>query len=480
MLFRLKRQGRSLVARLESDAEGFRLRWLAEGVRMREEREGCRDEANMPASAVAADGSGEGVVLDRARKVAHACGLEAASRVWERRWAWSLAMMVALGGLSGWGAALAVLGDGAQPVNVVWVLGGLLGLPTLSLALWMAGIALGGQEAGGLAGRAWSWVQSHGLRSPAMVDLAAGLASLLGRARLARWWLGTITHGVWLAVLCGVILGTLLSFSARRYDFVWETTILSPAVFVALVDGVGYLPARLGFAVPDPELIRASGEQAVRSDAARMVWSSWLLGALTVLGLLPRLLLWALCLGRWRLGQRRVRLDLAAPYYTLLLQRNAPTSARMGVTDEDRHADSPSRVRSSRGQTGRAALVGHELGGRMAWPPVEGRDVRDLGVVEDRAQRREVLQSLRAEPPARLVIVCDERQTPDRGSLEFIAHLASHAGMARVVLAGGAAEYGGAWRERLAAIGFQAGEIGSDLAEALAWLKDSGSERGHG
>lgn len=447
---------------------------------MREEREGRIDGGSDVPSMACSGGSPEALVLERARSVAPAAGLDEALRTWERRSTWSLAMLIALAGMSGWGAVVAVLGDGALPVNVVWALGGLLGVPTLSLALWVTGVAVGGQEAGGFAGRAWLWAQSRWSRSPAVLDLAAGLGSLLGPARLGRWWLGAVTHGMWLAVLSGVVLGAVMSLSARRYDFVWETTILAPEVFVTFVTWVGYLPARFGFAVPDPDLIRASGEFAVRSDAARMVWSSWLLGAVSVLGLLPRLILWALCLGRWRLGRTRVRLDLARPYYTLLLQQIAPASVRIGVTDEDRHADSPSHVQAGRGGIGSGALVGHELGGRMPWPPVKAPGIRDLGVVEDRVQRREVLRALRAEPAARLVIVCDERQTPDRGSLEFIARLASHAGVARVVLAGGAGGHGGSWRERLAAIGFEAGQVGDELGDALEWLAQSGRERGNG
>lgn len=464
----------------KGDPVGFRLRWLTEAVRAREEREGAL-ERDAPIDAESGGARcGESVLLARGLRLAQRAGLDIALREWERRSLWSLALVVVGGLLSGFAAALAVLGDGGRPVNVVWALGGLLGVPTLSLAVWLAAMVFAGRGAGGFVGRSWLWLQKRLSRAPATVDLAAGLASLLRASRLGRWWVASVTHGIWLAALTGALSGLLVGLSARRYEFVWETTILPPEVFVALVSLIGWLPAQLGFMTPDADLVRASGELAAPGTAGRVAWASWLLGALTVFGLLPRVVLWAICFGRWRVGAARVRLDTDAPYYALLLQRLMPGSARIGVTDADVHPAQPSRVRGERGGRAPAALVGLELGPGCAWPPCPGLDVRDLGVVDDRRQRQAALAELAAAPPGCLLIVCDGRQTPDRGSLEFIAAAASHAAACRVVLqiGGGGRDCRPSWRERLAAIGFDAAQICDAVGTSCSWLTAAAPERG--
>src|SRR5690606_10609805 len=60
--------------------------------------------------------------------------------------------------------------------------------------------------------------------------------------------------------------------------------------------------------------------------------------------------------------------------------------------------------------------------------------VTDAGILDSREQRRQVLEALGRSPPARLLIACDPRRSPDRGTLALIAELARSAADARVWL----------------------------------------------
>ena len=74
---------------------------------------------------------------------------------------------------------------------------------------------------------------------------------------------------------------------------------------------------------------------------------------------------------------------------------------------------------------------------------------------------------------SRLLIACDARQTPDRGTLALIAELAAHAGQTRVWLLApaNADTREPLWRERLAALGLAAGAILDSTGAPLAWLE---------
>src|SRR3546814_1458865 len=81
-------------------------------------------------------------------------------------------------------------------------------------------------------------------------------------------------------------------------------------------------------------------------------------------------------------------------------------------------------------------MAGVELPSDLPWPPVPADDpVVDLGVIDSRAQRQAVLEQLQQNPPSRILIVCDARQTPDRGAIALITELAGAAGDTRIALA---------------------------------------------
>ncbi len=121
--------------------------------------------------------------------------------------------------------------------------------------------------------------------------------------------MGAANHGaLWCAALLGATLGVLALLATRRYGFVWETTILPADAFVALSAALGALPGVLGFPVPDAATVAASGAAPMLDEAGRRAWAGWLVGAVVVYGVLPRLTLALFCALMWRRGTRRLTL----------------------------------------------------------------------------------------------------------------------------------------------------------------------------
>jgi len=412
--------------------------WLTEAVRLREEHAGPLDDAEANRQARAQGGDLPTLITHRALWLARRDGLIEALRHWRQGAKLAGIALVLLALFTGAGLALAALGDGVRPVNVFWALGSLLGLNLLTLLGWLLGFFLAG-DSGAALGRLWLWLSQKLARDARAVQLAPALLTLLDQRRLGRWLLGFGVHGLWLVAMSSALLTLLALLATRRYGFVWETTILRDATFINLTQALGVLPSWLGFSVPDIEQIRASGALdssalAGSADTVRQSWAGWLVGVVLVYGLLPRLLLALLCLWRWRRGRAQLRLDLQLPAYRLLRERLQPSTERLGINDAappQLHA--PSAGAQLDGSEG-AVLVGIELDQNHAWPPKLPKSVADAGVLDDREQRRRLLEQLTRFPPQRLAIACDPRRSPDRGTLALIGELSRCAAQSRVWL----------------------------------------------
>lgn len=458
------------------DLSEFEMRWLAEAMRLQELEQGRL--ADEEAVRFACDGAREveSRICRRAGWLGARNGMLGELVVWRSKAGWAMVLLVLLAVLSGAGAALAVLGDGSRPVNVLWVLGSLLGAHLLSLTLWFVLLWVRGGEADGVLGRCWLWLTARMSGRGMSLQLARALTGLLQRSGLSRWLLGAISHGVWLAALLAAVAGLLVALSLRRYSFVWETTILPTEVFVGFVDIAGWLPGVLGFATPDADTVRLSGAVTIADEAVQRLWSSWLIGCVMVYGVIPRVLLWLVCMALFCVGSRRVRLDLKLPAYAMLVHRLACADERIGITDPAPAGLPHARIQTAHPVAGHTlVLVGLELRDDSGWPLVLPDSVRDGGVVDSGAQRRGLLSRLAADPPERLLVACDPRLSPDRGSLEYIAALSRYAGVCRVWLIG-ADQYGesirtGYWREALLELGLQRQDIMERHDEAIGWLE---------
>lgn len=402
-------------------------------MRLREEHAGPLDDAEANRQARAQGGALPELIEYRALWLARRDGLIEALRHWRQgaRLAGYALLLLAL--VTGAGLALAALGDGVRPVNVFWALGSLLGLNLLTLLGWLLGFLFAG-DAGGALGRLWLWLSEKLARDARAVQLAPALLTVLEQRRLGRWLLGLGAHGLWLVAMSSALVTLLALLATRRYGFVWETTILGEDAFIGLTQALGVLPSLLGFSVPDIEQIRASGDLVNGVESARQSWAGWLVGVVLIYGLLPRLLLALVCLGRWRRGRAQLRLDLQLPAYRLLRERLQPPTERLGINDAappQLHA--PSAGAQLDGSEG-AVLVGIELDQSHPWPPKLPKTVADAGVLDDREQRRRLLEQLTRFPPQRLAIACDPRRSPDRGTLALIGELSRCAAESRIWL----------------------------------------------
>ena len=455
--------------------QGFEERWLAEAVRLREQVEGIQPDETLVARLRASHEGVEARIVARAREIGARWGIDESIRSWvarERLVAWGLGAVAVL---AGFGAALAVLGDGGRPVNVLWALGGLLGFHLLSLTAWFVALGLTGGRSGGVPGKLWQAIAARLAAGGNAEAVGRARLRLHARGRLERWWLGAVTHGFWLMLLLGMLLGLLGGLALRRYGFVWETTILPATVFEGVVASLGWLPSLLGFPVPDADLVRASGDVVLASEAARRTWSMWLVGCLLTYGLLPRLGLWALCSWKVAAGRRRLRLYPDDPAFSGLAERLAPPSERIGVSDAAPERLETAHVVAPHVASGAVMAVGIELDStRVPWPPGLPPSVRDGGIVDSREQRTRVLAMIEATTPARLLMVCDPRLSPDRGSLSLIAAMSVHAGACAVWLAGADAVAGSDrlqhWLDALVELGLAEAAVFRQEGVAMEWL----------
>ena len=407
--------------------------WLTEAVRLREEHAGLLDDDEANRRARAEGGKAQQLIEHRALWLARRDGLVEALQHWRQGARLAALTLLLFALFSGAGLAWAALGDGSRPVNVFWAMGSLLGLNLLMLLGWLLGLIFAG-DSGGALGRLWLWLSEKLARDARAVQLAPALLTVLQQRRLGRWLAGLGVHGLWSLAMFSALLTLLALLATRRYGFVWETTILGESAFVGLTQALGALPALLGFSVPDIEQIRASGTLATDLDGARQNWAGWLVGVVLIYGLLPRLLLALLCQWRWRRGRAALRLDLQLPAYRLLLERLQPASERLGIQDA-----APAQLHAAQSGVGLqggegAVLVGIELEPNLNWPPPLPDGIADAGVVDDREQRRRLLEQLTLTPAQRLLIACDPRRSPDRGTLALIGELSRCAAATQVWL----------------------------------------------
>ncbi|OZI36875.1 hypothetical protein CAL29_00030 [Bordetella genomosp. 10] len=455
--------------------------WLAETIRLREEHWGPVDDAQAVRQARLSPEPLPQRILLRARLLGRQTGLDACLAAWRRAAAVGLALLLGLGLLAGIGAALGALGDGARPVNVLHALGALLGLHALTFLFWLAAsvFAVPSHAAAQGLARLWLWVSRRLARGPDTALAAQAFSSLLARGGGLRWLFGTVSHLVWLLALTAGLATLLLVLSTASYRFIWATTLLDPQTFVRLTDLLGWLPARLGFPVPDAALVAASDGTRQLPALAQAQWSMWLIGALVTYGILPRLLAWLLSVFMLRRALARLRLDPDMPGYAGLAARLAPIADTLDDDAPPLPQQGPRIGHANAGAVGVApTLVGLEVAPDLPWPPAAlPAGVADGGNLDTREQRRRLLDTLAARPAPRLLIVCDARQTPDRGALALIAELSAAAQATRFWLLGdedgtdAAPSRAAAWRDQLRAAGVAGEDMLRDAGPALRWLE---------
>lgn len=453
--------------------------WLAETLRLREALWGPLEDANEVRRARAEGGGFTQKLLLRARLLGRREKLDQLTTKWAQGARLTLLAMLAIAILSGAATALGALGDGSRSVNVLLALTAMLGLHVLTFLLWLLSFAIPNSN-GSWLGEFWLWLTQKLARGPDAALTPRAFVEVLGRNNSLRWVLGTISHGLWASALLSMLITLLAVLSARRYGFNWETTLLSADTFVSLTAFLGWLPSVLGFAIPPEAVVRASNGLQTLPESAQALWSSWLIGCIVAYGLAPRALCLALSLFMSRKKIAAISLDESLPGYAQLRNRLAPASEKAGI-DAPATPGFQAQVHPCAQpayEQDQPLLIGIELAPDTVWPPAGlPATVADLGIIDTRPQRKNLLDQLQRHTPRQLLMVCDARQTPDRGVIALLTELGSLAHEAHVALQSPQAGHhntydsrASAWRERLADAGFTPEQLHTGLEPALTWL----------
>lgn len=443
--------------------------WLAEAVRLREAH--WSPLADQAATSVALQ-QGHDLqtrILIRARSLAADTGLEQQLRLWAQGARWSLLLLFLLAFLAGAGTAASALGLTGQTVNLGPALMALLGLHAISLLIWLLSLIPGRQESSALS-RAWLWLAKRLVRGPDSVLAAQALLSLLRRSHAWKPLLGVISHGAWTAACLGALPTLIVLLGTRQYSFHWETTLLTANTLAGIISYMGSLPHALGFQLPAAADIAASVGRPAASASLQTAWSIWLIGCVVSWGLLPRALgLFGCLYWLWR-RFTGMAIDPALPGWLELRARLQPAAINLGVDKPATRQAIHKKTSSGHASlTGHAAVLGHEIGEDLPWPPAGlPEEVMDLGRCNSRDERATVRTGL-LDPPAHLLLVCDARLTPDRGTISWFDELQKLCPNISVFCMGGTPERRQAWQDTLARHGYQ--QV-SGLAQWLAYIRD--------
>jgi hypothetical protein len=325
------------------------------------------------------------------------------------------------------------LANAGTQLNIFWVLGVLLGLSWISLLLWLLTLVLHRDQAG-LVAPMFSKLLERFLPERSDPTAAQAASRIWFRqiffSRPGAMRLGWITHLIWSAYLLGGVVGLLLLFTTRQFDFVWESTLLDGGSFVRFTHWLTPPLATLGLPVPDATQVLTSRIDNTTMDTAanRRTWALFLLGCVMIYGLLPRLLVGIICLSaEWRLRTRE-QLDMDQSYYVKLQREFWPQGSRARVLDADTH---PPAVQN---QTSFSVTplpqnclwLGLELPQQFPLPDAARAQVGFINILDERALEQARIFARTKSAPVALLI--DSNKAADRGLLRIVTQLAESVG----------------------------------------------------
>lgn len=331
-----------------------------------------------------------------------------------------LVLALILGG----GAALNATGDTAT-LNIYWLLVVLLGFNFLAMLLWGIGITLSIQGlSAGIVAQLVRWLPFQlGKREKDSVATLATRAwwetCLFGG--VGKWRISLLTHQFWLIYLLAGMGTLILLMLAKQYDFVWGTTLLPEKSLPELTQFLAAPMQWLHLAAPDSQQIAASRIGIGVQDAAvRNVWAEFLMGALIIYGVLPRLLLTLFAFLMLKLAEYRYKLDLYLPYYVTLRQSLFANEYVASVIDHDPGVVQQSPTPIAHKERGKhiseeKLVIGVELDHHIIWP-------RDMQCQENIMDQQSLLRAMAIIKKSRyaLFIGVAAHRLPDRGVQRII------------------------------------------------------------
>ncbi|SDX98149.1 DUF2868 domain-containing protein [Nitrosomonas sp. Nm33] len=317
----------------------------------------------------------------------------------------------------------------SSTLNIYWLLAVLLGFNLISIMLWMAGISfnLQGLSAGVVAQlTCWLPYRHKEKESDSIASLAArGWWETNLTGTVGKWRISVLTHQFWLTYLATGLVLLVLLMMAKQYDFIWGTTLLPESSFPELTQWLSKPMEFLGLIPPDSYQIAASRVGAVFQDAeTRGAWAKFLLGALLLYGILPRLILLLVSMMMQKLAEHRFKLDLYLPYYITLRQRLMAHEFESIVIDADPNIVIEKKItprQAGQGIPQNALAIGIELDDHIVWP----NGMNCSKNVIDQTSFSEATNIIKKSDSALLIGVAAHR-LPDRGVQRTIRELITH------------------------------------------------------
>ncbi len=338
---------------------------------------------------------------------------------------------------------------GSHTINIYGLLLVLLGFNFISILLWLTGISLNMEGlASGVLARLTRWLPNYFGRKNNSASQADKQTELADKAwfachfggRVGKWQLSKITHRLWLVYLSAGLVFLVLLLMVRQYDFVWGTTLLSDSIFVKLTDMLSAPLQAFGFTTPTADQVQETriGAEQILTVEHRSRWAQFLLGALLLFGIVPRIIFWIWSALMHRRARRQFTLDYYLPYYIHLRQQLMPLATHGQIVDEDMAppviSETPVAVVAEHGLPENAKWVVVEPGKNINWPPASVNADNDLGKIIDRDSMTNIQQRLQKNPTPVLAIAVSSARPPDRGVQRIITGLVSSSKQCWLVL----------------------------------------------
>lgn len=312
-----------------------------------------------------------------------------------------------LGLLSGSG----LLSADQESVNIFWLLGALLGAHTISLILWAALSVLQTQGQSGPLSSIWEYLVAHLINRKRSEELCQAVDRAWWRSftdgQRGKWLLSIFSHQFWLTFIVGCCVGLLLVFTTQKFDFIWESTLLSQEQFNQIIKVLAYPFHSVGLAWPTLE-----GD----AESIRRTWAFFIISCLLVYALLPRLV--ALLISKIVLLrlQNKWQLDWSLDYFIDLQAKFRRYQVSSLVVDHDlaNNRPQPEGLNFSNAPLPDNALYfGLEVDPSIEWQ----KQINGFkGFLNDQAAIQTFLNTNIAEHQSRVIFVMGDR-VADRGTV---------------------------------------------------------------
>ncbi|MEM1021519.1 MAG: DUF2868 domain-containing protein [Pseudomonadota bacterium] len=354
-------------------------------------------------------------------------------RVYERI-GFAKACAFTLAALLGCGAAGSAFLAGPETQNVLnifWLIAALLGPHIIALVFWV--LLLWRPPKSSALQSILAFVLSQ-LRRLLPKEAAADVAaSQLLTGSTGRWNIAATSHGFWLSYLLAAVLLTALVLAFQRFDFVWETTLLSTEQGSALLSAIRAPFAATGLPVPTEADILAAQRvgASLPQGQDNQRWAIFVIAAIALYGVLPRALLLMVSKVLLSRAIERQRLPLSAPYFANIIAEIYRAAVTTEIVDADEASVPLSQVVEAKPLE--METVNH-LGQVIGWETDGGAVPNAIGMthVDEEGPFLDAIAKSAGQP---LAIAVSLLTSPDRGVARIFAAARASAGEdARILL----------------------------------------------